>query len=93
MIVNESTADELRRIRQACHDLDADEEMTALVMASHRHDRTLLDAMVADGGDLMGYVRHKLAIWETILTDTPDDPSARACQSDPRQTIRMPGGR
>jgi hypothetical protein len=85
MIVNEAAADELRQIRQACHDLGADEEMTALVMASHRHDRTRLDVMLADGSDLMGYVRHKLAIWEAILTDTSDDPIASAESGAPRR--------
>jgi hypothetical protein len=74
--------DEFRRIRQACHDLGADEEMTALVLESHRYDRTRLDIMVAAGSDLLGYVRHRLAVWETILGDSPDDPGPRARQND-----------
>ena len=43
--------------------------MTELVLASHRHDRTLLDVMVADGDDLRDYVQYKLAIWEAIFNE------------------------
>jgi hypothetical protein len=43
--------------------------LAQLVLASHRHDRTLLDVIVADGGDLRGYVRHKLAIREAIVAE------------------------
>jgi hypothetical protein len=56
--------------------------MTAVVLASHRHDRSLLDVMVADGGDLLDYVRHKLAIWEAIFTDPPDDPTILAFSTE-----------
>lgn len=68
MIRNEAAEEELAQIRQACEELGADEEMTGLVLGSHRYNRTLLDTMRADGGDLLGYVRHKLAIWEAIFT-------------------------
>lgn len=61
--------DEFERIRRACVDLGADEEMTELVLASHRQNRTLIDAMVANGDDLRDYVQHKLAIWEAILNE------------------------
>jgi hypothetical protein len=85
MTVNEAAA-ELGRIRQACEDLGADQEMTTLVLASHRRDRSLLDVMVADGGDLVGYVRHKIAVWEAILTDPPDDPTILAFHPEARPT-------
>jgi hypothetical protein len=68
-IIAHAPGGELARIRTVCAELGADEEMTALVLASHRHDRTLLDVIVANGGDLRGYVRHKLAIWEAILAE------------------------
>ena len=61
--------DEFERIRRACVDLGADEEMTKLVLASHCQNRTLLDDMVANGDDLRDYVQHKLAIWEAILNE------------------------
>ena len=61
--------DELERVRRACVDLGADLEMTELVLASHRHDRTLLDIMLADGDDLRDDVRYKLAIWEGIFNE------------------------
>ncbi len=61
--------DEFVRIRGACVDLGADEEMTELVLASHRHDRTLLDDMMANGDEVRDYVHHKLAIWEAILNE------------------------
>ncbi len=86
MTFNKVAAQEIRRIRQACKDLGADEEMTALVVAAHRYDRSLLDVMVAGGGDLLGYVRHRLAIWEAILTDSPDDPTALASHNDHERT-------
>ena len=60
----------LKRIRRACVDLGADEEMTELVLASHRHDRTLLDVMVANGDDLRDYVQYKLAIGRPSSTKT-----------------------
>ena len=69
MTTDDATGDELERVRRACVDLGADEEMTELVLASHRHDRTLLDVMVADGDDLRDYVRYKLAIWEAIFNE------------------------
>lgn len=90
MTSNEAAAKERRRIRQACEDLGADEEMTALVLESHRYNRTLLDVMVADGGDLLGYVRRKLAIWEAIFTDSPDDAIVLPCHSDHERAHRMP---
>jgi hypothetical protein len=69
---DESSArnDELERIRGACSDLGADLEMTELVLASHSHDRTLLDAMLANGDSLRDYVQCKLAIWEGIFNDS-----------------------
>ena len=51
------------------HGPGADLEMTELVLASHRHDRTLLDVMVADGQDLRDYVQRKLATWEGIFNE------------------------
>jgi hypothetical protein len=69
MTIDDATGDELERVRMACVDLGADEEMTGLVLASHRHDRTRLDVMVARGGDLRGYVQSKLAIWEAIFDE------------------------
>ncbi len=86
MTSNRATAGEIRRIRKACEALECDEEMTALVLASHRHDRSLLDIMVADGGDLVGYVRHKIAIWEAILADPCDEPTILAFHAEPRPT-------
>ena len=86
MTFNKVAAKEIRRIRQACKDLGADEEMTALVLASHRYDRSQWDVMVAAGGDLLEYVRHKLAIWEAIFTDSPDGPTALAYHSDHERT-------
>ncbi len=59
--------DEFAQIRRACVDLGADQEMTELVLASHLHDRSLLDVMAANGDDLRSYVRHKLAIWDAIF--------------------------
>jgi hypothetical protein len=67
MTIGGATEDELARIRGACGKLGADEEMTDLVLASHRHDRGLLDVMLREGSDLRDYVRHKLAIWEAIF--------------------------
>ena len=48
--------------------------MTDLVLASHRHDRTLIDVMLSDGSDLRDYVRHRLAIWDAIF-NTLEEPS------------------
>jgi hypothetical protein len=42
------------------------------VLASHSHDRTLLDAMLANGDSLRDYVQCKLAIWEGIFNDSVD---------------------
>jgi hypothetical protein len=91
MSFNKVATNELRRVRHACEDMGADDEMTALVLASHRHDRTLLDRFLADGGNLLDYVRYKLGIWEAIFADLPDEPSAFPCQSDDQRTNRMPG--
>ncbi len=79
--------DESERIRRACVDLGADEEMTELVLASHCQDRTLLDAMVANGDDLRDYVQHKLAIWEAIFNGIPVQ-AARPLKSQPENTSR-----
>jgi hypothetical protein len=70
MTIGGATEDELARIRGACGKLGADEEMTDLVLASHRHDRGLLDVMLREGSNLRDYVRHKLAIWEAIFQRT-----------------------
>jgi hypothetical protein len=77
MSTDDAMGDELERVRAACVDLGADEEMTALVLASHRHDRTLLDVMAVSGEGLRDYARHKLAIWEAIL-DEDDELFRRA---------------
>ncbi len=69
MNTDDATEDELERVRRACVDLGADEEMTELVLASHRHDRTLLDVMVAAGDSLRDYARYKLALWEAIFNE------------------------
>ncbi len=69
-----ATRDEFGRIRRACVDLGADQELTELVLASHRHDRTLLDVMVANGDDLRDYVQYKLAIWEAIFNENEERP-------------------
>lgn len=69
MNTDDETGDELERVRRACVELGADNEMTELVLASHCHDRTLLDVMMADGADLREYARYKLAIWEAILNE------------------------
>lgn len=66
--------DEPARIRGTCEELGADEEMTELVLASHRHDRAPLDAILSEGGDVGDYVRGKLAIQEAIF-DTDAEPS------------------
>jgi hypothetical protein len=55
-------------IRRARVHLGADLEMTELVLASHAHDRALLDLMLANGESLRDYVQSKLAIWEGIFT-------------------------
>jgi hypothetical protein len=60
---------EAELVRSACQELGADEEMTRLVLASHRHDPGALDALVAGGGDLLGYVRSKMARWEAIFEE------------------------
>jgi hypothetical protein len=61
--------EEAELVRSACEELGADEEMTALVLASHRHDPEALDVQVAAGGDLLGYVRSKVARWEAIFEE------------------------
>jgi hypothetical protein len=62
--------DELELIRRACVDLGADLEMAELVLASHAHDRTLLDVMLANGDSLRDHVQCKLAVWEGIFNDS-----------------------
>jgi hypothetical protein len=69
MTTDNATDDELERVRKTCVDLGADEEMTELVLASHRRDRTLLEVMVADGDDLRDYVQYKLGVWEAIFDE------------------------
>jgi hypothetical protein len=86
---HQSAAKELRLIRRACKALGADEELTALVVASHVHDRSVLDVMVASGGDLLGYVRYKLGIWEAIFADSPDAPAVLDCHGDDKRTSRF----
>jgi Protein of unknown function (DUF1571) len=78
MTTDQAAADEFERIRGACADLGADEEMTKLVLASHRHDRTPLDVMVANGDDLRDYVQYKLAIWEAIFNDDEEPLPSRS---------------
>ena len=68
MDLQEAVTEELRQIGEACERLGADEEMTALVVASHRYNRTPLDLIRTSGGDLLGYVRRRLATWEAIFT-------------------------
>jgi hypothetical protein len=43
--------------------------MTELVLASHAHDRTLLDVMLANGDSLRDYVQCKLTVWERIFNE------------------------
>jgi len=74
MAIDDATEHELAQIRATCGELGADEEMTELVLASHRHDRALLDVLLGEGGDLRNYVQHKLAIWEAIF-HTHEEPS------------------
>ncbi len=69
MDTDDAMGDELDEFRRACVELGADEEMTELVLASHCHDRTLLDSMTAAGNDLRDYARYKLAIWEAIFNE------------------------
>jgi hypothetical protein len=61
--------EEREQIRKACEDLGSDEEMTLLVLGSHRHDRSLLDVVVNSGGDLHDYVRLKIELWEAIFAE------------------------
>jgi hypothetical protein len=67
MTDDDATEDELARIRGTCGELGADEEMTDLVLASHRHDRAGLDVLPGKDSDLRDDVRHELAIWEAVL--------------------------
>jgi hypothetical protein len=60
---------EAELVRSACEELGTDDEMTALVLASHHHAPEALDALVAEGGDLLGYVRSKVALWEAIFEE------------------------
>ena len=68
---------EAKQVRSACEELGADEEMTALVLASHRRDPEALDALMAEGDTLLGYVRSKLALWEAILEEDDEKPPGR----------------
>ena len=92
MTTDDATGDEFERVRRACVDLGADEEMTELVLASHRHDRTLLDVMVANGDDLRDYVQHKLAIWEAIFNEHEEPPALaqRSGRHRPREQAGRP---
>ncbi len=45
--------------------------------------------MVASGGDLLGYVRYKLGIWEAIFADSPDAPAVLDCHSSDKRTSRF----
>ena len=58
---------EVERIREACAELGIDEEMTALILGSHRRDQALTAPTVDEVEDICGYVRRKLAIWEGIF--------------------------
>jgi hypothetical protein len=69
MTTEVATGDELERIRRACEELGTDEEMTELVLAALRHDRTLLDVMVANGEGVRDYVRKRVAMWEAIFNE------------------------
>ena len=82
-------AKEIRQIRLACKALGADEEMTDLVVASHIHDRSALDVMVAEGDDLLGYVRYKLGVWKAIFADSPDAPAVLDCHMDDKPRTRF----
>jgi hypothetical protein len=62
--------DELELIRRACVHLGADLEMTELVLASHAHDRALLDIMLANGDSLRDYVQCNLTVWGGIFNDS-----------------------
>jgi hypothetical protein len=64
-----ATPDELERIHEACANVNADAEITELVLASHRRDRAKLEAMLNAGKTVDEYVQHKLAIWEAILNE------------------------
>lgn len=68
-VIREAAEDELERNREACRGLDLDDEMTELVLAAHRYDRSLLDMVLAGGGDLLDYVQNKLAIWNAIFDE------------------------
>jgi hypothetical protein len=61
--------DELERVRSTCEELGADQEMTELVLASHRHNPAPLAAVVSAGGGVRDYVEQKLAIWEAIFAE------------------------
>ena len=86
---------ELKQIRRACLELGADQEMTELVLASHRRDRTILDVMEANGDDLRDYVQYKLAIWEAIFNEHEERPLHSQNGCDPafdRVRYRVPPG-
>ncbi len=69
LIIREAAEDELERVRDACRGLGVDDELTELVLAAYRHDRTLLDVVLADGGDLRDYVQDEVAIWKAIFDE------------------------
>jgi hypothetical protein len=77
MTSDDDEGDELERVRKACEDSGADEEMTGLVLASHRHDRTPLDVVVGAGGNIRDYVLQKLAVWEAIFSEQEERPVGR----------------
>jgi hypothetical protein len=68
-IPREVAEDELEQVRNVCRSLGVDDEMTELVLAAHRYDRTLLDVVQAGGGDLRDYVQSKLAIWKAVFDE------------------------
>ena len=45
--------------------------------------------MVAAGGDMLGYVRYKLGIWEAIFADLPDDPAVLDCHGDSQRATTL----
>ncbi len=82
MTFSSRSTGELRRLRDACNDLGVDEEMTDLVIASHRHDRSALDRFLSDGRGVHGYVGHMIGKWETILSGSLDNVRTLICHSD-----------
>jgi hypothetical protein len=60
---------ELKTIREVCENLGVDEDMTSLVLGSHRYNRGPLDNVLTDGGELIDYVLKKMAIWKAIFNE------------------------